>query len=180
VGDSVGGASIVRMVDSEAQPILERFRGSGTAPGAELQPSDVRLSVLNGSGRSGEAREALAELANAGFAAITADEAERFDFAQTVVRYAPGGEAAAATVARWLEAPPVFEAVESLEGGDVVVVTGADWTGVRSSPGPATSIVPATSTTVAPASTTTTVVATTTTATTIVGQVPEQPPEIDC
>jgi LCP family protein required for cell wall assembly len=179
VPDTVGGASIVRMVDSQAQPILELFRGGG-APGAEVQPSDVRISVLNGSGRSGEARAALAELAAVGFARVSADEAESFDFARTVVRYAPGGEAAATLVGRWLVTAPVLEAVPTLEGGDVVVVTGADWAGVRAAPAPApTNDLPSTTTTttIAPTGATTTTIAT---ATTIIGQVPEQPPEVDC
>jgi LCP family protein required for cell wall assembly len=181
VGDTVGGASIVRMVDSQAQPILELFRGGG-APGAELQPSDVRISVLNGSGRSGEARSALADLAAVGFARVSADEAESFDFTRTVLRYAPGGEAAAALVGRWLAAEPVFEVVPALEGGDVIVVTGADWAGVRATPAPGTGLPPTTTTTsTAPIGTTTsTVAATSTTATTIIGHVPEQPPEVDC
>jgi hypothetical protein len=199
--DNVGGASIVRMVDSEAQPILDLFRTDvAEATPGDVDPTSVRVTVLNGSGRAGEARTALADLVEAGFAAVTADEADRFDYARTVVRYAPGDEAQAAEVARWLVAEPVFEPVSDLSGGDVVVVTGVDWSGVRSTPD-AASAVPSspstaaststaegstdtggtsTSAAAATSSTQPTTATSSTTATTVVGQVPEQPADVDC
>ena len=73
---SAGGASILRLVDEEAQPILDRFRGTDHA---DLRPSDVRVLVLNGSGLTGHAGDTSAALTAAGFGAAGTGEAERFD-----------------------------------------------------------------------------------------------------
>ena len=64
------------------------------------------------------------------------NNAERFDFAQTTIRYLPGSEAHAQLLASYLVAPPAFEKVDFLLNADVSVVVGADWQGVRSSPTP--------------------------------------------
>jgi hypothetical protein len=163
---------VLRLVDTKAQPTLDLFRG--TSAGA-LTPDGVRVTVLNGTGRPGEAGAASDGLVAAGFTSAGTGEAERFDIARTVVRYPAGQAAAADLVARYLEAGADLEEVPGPVGADVVVVTGADFTGVRTTP------VPATSSTVPPAgaSTTTTTTGPTTT-TSVIGQVPEPPPGSDC
>jgi LCP family protein required for cell wall assembly len=170
--DTIGGAAVLRLVDTKAQPTLDLFRG--TSAGA-LTPDGVRVTVLNGTGRPGEASAASDGLVAAGFTSAGTGEAERFDIARTVVRYPAGQAAAADLVARYLEAGADLEEVPGPVGADVVVVTGADFTGVRTTP------VPATSSTVPPAgaSTTTTTTGPTTT-TSVIGQVPEPPPGSDC
>ena len=132
--DTIGGASVLRLVDHEAQPTLDLFRG--TDPAA-LTPRAVRVRVLNGSGLPGEAGRAAEALAAAGFTAAGTGEAESFGFEDTVVRYRSGGRAAAELVARHLSGAVVLAEVPGSLGADVVVVTGAGFTGVRSVPSPA-------------------------------------------
>lgn len=154
VDDRVGQAEILRLVASEAEPILRIFRGVGSA---ELTPADVRVEVRNGTGLPGQARTVSDALAEVGFTTVGTGEAERFDVARTTVRYVAGAEAAADLVARHLEPTAVLEEVSGPLSADVVVVTGADLTGVREVPtAPTTTIaVPSTTTTTAPVTTTT-------------------------
>lgn len=190
VEGTAGGASIVRMVERAAQPILELFRATGMSDArtdtTSASPSSVRVQVLNGSGRSGEARRALAALEAVGFAGVNAQEAERFDFATTVVRFAPGNEADAQLVARWLQADAVLTPVEGLIGGDVVVVTATDWAGVRRSPRSDTQPVVTTtsatsaSTATGPTTTSTSTASASATSTTAIGAVPQEPPGVSC
>lgn len=167
----VGGADVLNMVQSDAEPILQLFRdaavaevppagedpGDGGAPvdapdagddggqsddgeGSEVQPtfeglpSDVRVSVLNGSGLSGQATQASAELAEAGFVIADRDNAGQFGQAQTEVRYPAGLGSEAAFVERWLASGARL--VESTDVGAVTVVTGEDWDGVLAEPRP--------------------------------------------
>jgi polyisoprenyl-teichoic acid--peptidoglycan teichoic acid transferase len=174
---NVGGASILRLLDEKAQPTLDLFRGTDTE---DLQPADVRVRVLNGSGITGQARQASNDLAGAGFGAVGVGEAERFDVTETIVRYTAGGEAKADLVARHLDPGARLELVDGPLEADVVVVTGTQYTGVRAvprPPGPST-----TTTTTMPASSNTSEGATTssTTSTTVVGFVPEVPEGVDC
>ncbi|MEQ1786214.1 MAG: LCP family protein [Acidimicrobiales bacterium] len=172
---NAGGASILRLLDAEAQPTLDLFRGTDVA---DLGPGDVRVRVLNGSGVTGQAGQAADDLAAAGFGTAGAGEAERFDITTTLVRYTAGGEGKAALVARYLDPSPRLELVEGPLDADVVVVTGSRYEGVRATPrppGPST-----TSTTRPDTTTSTTLGASSTTSTTAVGFVPEVPPGVDC
>ncbi|MGH9213181.1 MAG: LCP family protein [Acidimicrobiales bacterium] len=155
VGDRVGAAQILRMVESEAEPILARFRNpgadedvsddesdgddSGDAP--DIAPESVRLAVLNGTGAPGQATETADALAAAGFSVIGRRDADGDDLGQprTIIRYPAGTRDQAELVALWLEADAELvelgadvsaeEAAASIE-----VITGADWAGVRSEP----------------------------------------------
>ncbi|MCB1005397.1 MAG: LytR C-terminal domain-containing protein, partial [Acidimicrobiales bacterium] len=68
-----------------------------------------------------------------GFTVIGTGDAERFDFANTVVRYTPGNEAAADLARRYLAAGAQLEEVAELPA-PVVVVTGLDYAGVNAEP----------------------------------------------
>jgi LCP family protein required for cell wall assembly len=174
VNGTAGGASILRLLDEPAQPTLDLFRGTDVA---DLGPGDVRVQVLNGSGVTGQAGATGSALGAAGFASAGTGEAERFDFADTVVRYTAGGEAKADLVARHLDPPPVLELVEGPLAADVVVVTGARLAGVLAQPRPAG---PTTTTTTSRTSTTTESATSSTTSTSVIGMVPEVPPGVDC
>lgn len=142
---TIGGAAVLRLVDRQAQPVLDLFRG--TDAGA-LSPDGVRVRVLNGSGTPGQAGAASQALAAVGFTSAGTGEAESFDVARTVIRYQAGQREAADLVARHLVAGATLEEVEGPVGADVVVVTGADFTGVRTVPIPSTSSSDTTTTTV--------------------------------
>jgi polyisoprenyl-teichoic acid--peptidoglycan teichoic acid transferase len=136
VDDTVGGAAIVRMVDSEAQTILDLFRGLSEG---DVEPGGVRVMVLNGSGRAGEARSTADALNQVGFGVAGTGEADGFDRGRSEIRYAPGQEAAADLVARWLvSGADLVEAPGDVLGADVELVTGADFDGIRSEPEPST------------------------------------------
>jgi LCP family protein required for cell wall assembly len=178
---SAGGASILRLEEEAAEPILDRFRGTDRG---ELEPRDVRVLVLNGSGINGDASRTSAGLSAVGFGLAGIGEADRFDVTEPVIRYTAGNEAKARLVARYLEPSARLEPVDGSLEADVVVVTGSSLTGVRATPGPD---LPPTSvtTTTAPSSTTasTTVPPTSTsstTTTTVIGYVPTAPPGVDC
>ena len=126
---SAGGASILRLQDEEAQPILDRFRGTDRG---DLRPRDVRVLVLNGSGLTGHAGETSDALTAAGFGAAGTGEAERFDVTETARplhgrergQGRPGGPLprSRAPASSWSTGPL---------DADVVVVTGSLLTGVR-------------------------------------------------
>jgi hypothetical protein len=90
------------------------------------------------------------------------------------VRYLPGNEGKAEQVASRLNATPIVEKTNYIAGADVVVVVGADWQGVRSTPGPTVSLPTNTTTT------TTAPVVAPSTSTTTVGVVPQTPEDVSC
>lgn len=177
VDASIGGAAVLRLVDDDARPTLDLFRG---VDAAELRPVDVRVQVLNGSGRTGEAGRASDGLAAAGFTTVGTGEAEAFSFERTIVRYVAGGAEAADLVARHLDPGAVLAEVDGPLGADVVVVTGLDFIGVRTAPVPSTASTATTQVT-GPSSTSSSVpVAGPTTTSTVLGEVPTPPPGVDC
>jgi len=125
------------------------------------------------------AESAAAALAGAGFVvpAGNTGDADRFDYANTTVRFPEGAEADAVTVASHLGADPVVERVPSIAGGRVAVVIGADWPGVVIEPRTiAPDLVPTTTTTTTMTATTTTIPPTSATpATTADGEDPAAP-----
>ncbi|MEQ8717602.1 MAG: LCP family protein [Acidimicrobiales bacterium] len=131
--DWAGEAAILRLLDSEAQPILDRFRG---ASGTEADPESVRLVVLNGTGEQLLATTVSDEFAEHGFViAGRADAAFLDPDSRTVISHAPGEAAAADLVARWLVADDVrIEEDPGIVGSDVVVLVGGDHEGLRAIP----------------------------------------------
>jgi hypothetical protein len=119
-----GGAAVLDLIPSEAEPILQRFRGTGEVldPG-EISPASVAVRVLNGSGVQDQASEASEILATAGFTMSEPSSAPAVDV--TEVRYAPGQEAQAALVARHLFAQPVL--IADPEVAEITIITGADF-----------------------------------------------------
>lgn len=64
-----------------------------------VPPSQIRVTVLNGSGVARRAATAADELRGVGFRVASTGNADRSDYDVTTIRYAPGDEAAAATLA---------------------------------------------------------------------------------
>lgn len=146
VTDAVrGGAAVLDLVVSEAEPTLALFRGTGTpvAPG-EVDPGTVAVRVLNGSGVQDQASEASDILALAGFKVQEPSSAPAAEV--TEVRYAPGQEVQAAYVARHLFAQPVL--IADPEVPQITVVTGPDFGSALLEPRPEGDIaIPTTTTT---------------------------------
>ncbi|MGY1813424.1 LCP family protein [Blastococcus sp. SYSU D00820] len=130
------GSSIVQLADEEtlheffaqlsAEPEAPQ---EPTAPPATVDPSEVAVEVLNGSGTPGLAAEASADLAAAGFRTAGTGNAESSDLDRTVVRHAPGDEALAATVAAQVPGAALEESADATPG-TVTLVLGSDFAGV--------------------------------------------------
>jgi LCP family protein required for cell wall assembly len=125
------GQSVVLIDTPKAAALFGQLRGDATSaapapPPAILPPAQVPVSVRNASGRPGLAAAAAAGLRAAGFP--VASMGNTGASGRTVVRYGPGREAAARTVAA---AVPAAELVpDSALTGTVVLVLGPDFTAV--------------------------------------------------
>jgi LCP family protein required for cell wall assembly len=132
--DMINGASILRLQDTEAnQERFDIFKGVGQAGTGSTPAASVRVAINNGTGATGEATEVAEDFAALGFdTSPGTGDAENFDFARTVVRYAPGNEAIAEFVAAQVEGGADLQEVGSTYIADVIVVTGADYAGLTS------------------------------------------------
>jgi LCP family protein required for cell wall assembly len=168
IDDTVNGAEVLRQDPNQAdvnEARLDVFRGR-TA-------SSINLVVQNGSGTTGAAAEAADGFERLGFVVAGTGDADRFDYGRTLVRYTEGHQAEAEHVARQLTGGVDLEQVDTIFGADVAVVLGLEFGGVvdemQGSP-PA----PAQPPPAAPGE------AGATTSTTIRGEVPQTPPEVEC
>jgi LCP family protein required for cell wall assembly len=129
VSQTIGGAAAQVLVDSEAQPIFDIFRGVDSETDVV---SSVRVEVRNGSGQSGQGRVALDGLEAQGFVGVRSVDAANFGYETSVIRYAPGQELEAAHLAQYLDGDPVFEEDEDIPSDvNVVLVTGSDFRSIR-------------------------------------------------
>ena len=92
-------------------------------------PEQISVLVLNGSGRPGLAKKAAAALAEEGFTVVDVTDADRDDYATSVVRYDPGWDESAKTVT-WAVTGATSEPEDGL-GNVITVVVGQDYAGVR-------------------------------------------------
>jgi len=177
VDGNVGGASVLFLAESEAnQAMFDVFRGLGGDAGSET--GSVRVQVQNGSGASGQAGLVAEGLGVAGYTVTGQGDADSFDVAQTTVRYAAGQAASADLLRRTVDGPVVLEEVPTIDGADVILITGQDFVGIRAELAPPDDQSP--TTTAAPASEVPSVDPNAPT-TTVVGAVPPPPPaEVPC
>jgi len=137
------GADVQRISDqAEVDRIMRVFRGlpPEEAPGdAGLVPGDVTLTVVNGTGRTGEALAARQGFEAAGFVVVGTRSAPPFGTVTTTVEHGPGEAAQAALVARHL---PEGALVSEVPGPGITVVTGSDFAGVAPEARPDTSVPP--------------------------------------
>ncbi len=187
VTDSVrGGAAVLDLVEGEAQQYLDLFRGTGDQAGsADVPPGDIPIRVSNGTGTPNQATDTTNAFAAAGFDVRSPlPDGERV--LRTEIRFRPGQDVQAMTVARYLDADPML--VPDADVEEVTVVTGPDLVEVLRTPQvvtvSTTTSTSTTSTTTTPPVTEEPVVATTTTApvdevasSEAKGYVPGEPPE---
>ena len=137
------GQSVLLLEDSLAAPALARLRPAPkkAGPVPHIAPSTVRVTVENGSGRTGAAGHARTDL---GFAlGGPAVDADRSSYDVTEVRYGPAALAKARLVLAYLGGAGKLVALGAApSGADVLVVLGGDFQQVSA---------PTTSTTGAPA-----------------------------
>ncbi len=159
-----GGAAVVELDPTAAAPILGLFRQVGpdappdsavptstTVPSVPLlDPGEVTVTVLNASTTQGVAFTAYRDLERQGFTVDhygNGDEQGHAHEKRSIVRYGPGGDYAAATVAAYLSSGAETEEDPSLPGGTVVLYLGDDH-GDIARPAPTTTTAPPTTTTI--------------------------------
>jgi len=133
-GAHIAGRDVV-LLDTNALPAFFRTVVGGPAGGANAGPartvprSQVSVTVFNGAGRGGLASQTATQLRSAGFTVAGTGNADGA-YERTVVRYAPGKDSEARTLAA---AVPGAGLQERTGLGDAVqLVLGADFAGVRS------------------------------------------------
>lgn len=125
-----GSASVVLIRETEAEALFQRLRGEGSIEG-EVQPSNVKVRVLNGTGGAGAATRTSRELGEAGFLPAGAGDAERFGYSQTEIHYRPGEQAKAELLKRYLGGRGKLVEDDTIGvDADLVLVVGGDFTGV--------------------------------------------------
>jgi LCP family protein required for cell wall assembly len=134
---NVGGASVLFLQEgSQAQDVLDVFRGAEPAAPEDVAPAAVTVRVLNGTGVRGQAAAARDGLAVAGFTVAGVGDGSS-GTSVTTIRYGAGQEAKAALLRRFL-VEPTANLVEdpALEGVDAVLLTGDTYAGVLAEPRP--------------------------------------------
>lgn len=173
-----GGASLLKLGDG-AEAVFDVFRGVSDE---DDLIGATTVEVRNGSGVSGQGAEALDAFGALGFTTVRSIDSNNFPGPDTVVLFAPGQEAKAVEVARYIDGPLRFQEDTGLTDVNIAVVTGDAFVGIRAEPvdaGPLEAQLP-TSTTTTSESTSVTEAPTTTTTTAPNSFIPEPPPGITC
>ena len=139
---SINGAAVLLLQEEAAQPVLDIFRGTETptgdggtaAPLVTVEPSTVRVEVLNGAGVRGLAAQTEQSLTALSFEVTGKGDADSSQYEHTIIRFAKGQEAAARTLASVIESGAELQPVTSAGTGDVQLVLGRDFTAVRATP----------------------------------------------
>jgi LCP family protein required for cell wall assembly len=100
-----------------------------SGPALSVPPSGIDVTVLNGSGVSGAAAKAAADLNAQGFHATVGGDASSSTFASTVVKYGPSKLQSSQTVAASIKGSK-SEADPTL-GSTITVIVGANYSGAR-------------------------------------------------
>jgi LCP family protein required for cell wall assembly len=139
----IEGNDVLLLKQPDARQAIDQFIGRSAAsspapttstlpaPPAGLTPSQVRVAVQNGTGRSGEAGQAATALRGQGFVVTSIGNATATGAPTTVVRYGPGASGKAALVAASIVGGAQVEAGSAVTGADVLVLTGTSYGGIR-------------------------------------------------
>ena len=119
---TIGGAAVLQVAQPDADELFERFRSGAIfdeVPSSDrtVAPEDVEVRVLNGSGVEGLAGRTAQELDAAGFTVVDVGNASATT--TTVIRYPPGQEAEARTLA---SQAPGDVSIEEDSGVEVVTL----------------------------------------------------------
>jgi LCP family protein required for cell wall assembly len=129
-----GGAAVLRIVEPDAEVVLDHFRGNGRS---DYTPGLVQVEVDNATGETGQAEAVGEALAAVGFEITGAETLSGLPLASTQVHFAAGEIGAADLVARHLTSGAELVENQSVAPGTVVVVTGMDFSTVEETPAPA-------------------------------------------
>jgi len=137
----VHGAEVLRLKQPEAGQTIERFLHpplpqASETPGGKappvIPPSSVRIRVLNGSGRAGQAGIAAKQLERAGFRIAGTGDSGGLKTSGNVIRYGPGQREKGVVVQTAIVGGGDLVADSNVKGSDVVLVTGASFARIRS------------------------------------------------
>lgn len=159
VGVRERGAAVLKLKQPEAGEIIDRLTGKAPPAADPVQPAappkvlpgTVRVRVLNGTGADGQAGAAAQALGRANFGVAGTGDAPSKPNPQTVIQYGRGQLPKAQLLQAYVDGRSRLVEDASLRGGDLVLVTGNGFVGIKSAPGAA----PATATTAKAAGTTT-------------------------
>ncbi len=136
---TAAGASVLKLKTAEARVIINRFNGLGAAdssdgPVPNISPSTVRVLVLNGTGVSGQAGQVQRQLSGAGFgAAGVGDAPGGFGRTATEIRYGATQLPKAQLLRAYVVGGAKLVLDNTLKGGDIQLIVGAGFGGVRPS-----------------------------------------------
>jgi LCP family protein required for cell wall assembly len=124
------GQDVLYVDQQNAPAMLAQLRDFSGSAAPKIAPGDVKLQVLNGSGKDGAAQGALDRFSELGFVGTGAKNNPSGRVAQTEVRYAPGQDAKGRFVLRYVSPQAKLVEDSSIRGADVVVVLGIDFQAV--------------------------------------------------
>jgi hypothetical protein len=185
---NVDGQSVLFLRPEPAVPTLNIFRGLDPH---DAEPRTVKFAIENGTGKNGQAAQVQEAFRAVGYQAEVGGSTVA-PTARTTIRYGFGGQDVASQIERHLTAGATITGDPELGVGEVVLVTGDDFTTVMRRPRPwvppaappspepdasASTTPKAPATTEAP---TTTKPPLTNTGDEFVGYVPAAPPGVEC
>lgn len=97
---------------------------TATTTSSTVPTSTIQITVINGSGISGQAGRTGSALSSVGFDVVGLQNATAYGQTSTVVQYGPDGLAAADTVAAYLRGPVSLEVSDGLGPTSIQVLTG--------------------------------------------------------
>jgi hypothetical protein len=110
------------------QQAIDEFLGLKAPPGSAVAPGSVTVSVLDGTGTTGQATTTAAQLSSLGFHVVDTGSATPIGpISETVVYYAPGHLLGAERVVEDLQGVVAMAEGPTDAGADVTVVTGSDY-----------------------------------------------------
>lgn len=140
-----GGQAVLVPREPDAGQLFDRLRSFNDTAAGKINPSSVRLRVLNGSGVDGAASTALDKLQDEGF--NPAGTGNNPNLLVTEVRYLPSAKGKAELVKSYLGGVGKLVQSPDLIDADVVLVIGADFRGITVPDGDAPPPTEATTTT---------------------------------
>jgi polyisoprenyl-teichoic acid--peptidoglycan teichoic acid transferase len=139
VDAKVGLAQVLRLKQPEAKQVIDRFNGVTPPPAPKqavpnIPTSVVRVRVLNGSGLSGQSSQVARSLSRAGFIVADTGNAQNFNFTTPVITYGSGQRPKALLLQAYIDgATPRLQEDRTLQGVDLVLTSGSQFSGIKPS-----------------------------------------------
>lgn len=135
------GASVLELKEPDAQEIIDKFNSvvpeteAAPVPLPRVVPGTIRVKVLNGSGTGGQATQAALALQKVGFAVAGTGDAPSYRYERSLVRYGTGQRQKALVLQAYIEGGAQLVEDRNLVGGDLQLITGSSFSGVKAAPG---------------------------------------------